>query len=827
MPATGTRRCAATLLLSCVLATSAGASYPDFCVSDAKGYVVALSNPCPAGTSALRTTGVNLFDIFWGAWGTGGPNATMQTSLAAIRDAAASGFRVARTFASPWGYTGWGWFDPSTRDAYWAAASALVAEAEARDVKLIPSLWHGCPDTSLPCNPAQVLFNETYREFITNATSRTRLAIKAYHQDFVSQFKYSPAILMWELGNEMNLFFDGCTYDKSPGAFISTAEGLAWQRDAIAYIKAVDPERPVNSGMSIPRSRAKHLMNTPGGAAACVSAANPQGDCAAACTAVPADSEADFADMLALYSENQDVLTAHFYGCAPPYGNLSWCDDPASTAPLQALVSAATALQKPLYVGEFGPYNGNWSGADSAGRALLVGMAGAGVALSTLWAFECPSHDHTDQPGFCLHPGMVAAQPYTFEVGDIAQSVQRQLAGLPPRAFNMSLHMLPPPATDGDAACLDGSAYGYYALPGKVADKWVVLLQGGGWCFGLEDCFARTQPAYAGGGLGSSKYWQSWYWAYNFGPAFADWGALYLPYCDGGGFAGDVRGPVPYNASVSLHFRGAANMRSALADFQARFGVAAPAEVVVSGGSAGGLSTILHVDAIGAALGARSVVGVPQCGWFPFWDAPCAGPTMTTSAMCNATGDFRALVAQQNASGALAAGCRAAQPPGGEWRCFMAAVAAPFVAAPLFVWQSKFDHFQLEAFLSVDCAYAQAYNPPWAAAPACSPNNTRDIRAYGAYFMQQLQPLVAAPGPHRALYLTSCVLHGMDYNFLTVGANDAGELGVTPNVAFNLWYRAIMDPASATLTNDYKWVEDLDTPRVDNPLACPPFVFAA
>ena len=75
--------------------------------------------------------------------------------------------------------------------------------------------------------------------------------------------------------------------------------------------------------------------------------------------------------------------------------------------------------------------------------------------------------------------------------------------------------------------------------------------------------------------------------------------------------------------------------------------------------------------------------------------------------------------------------------------------------------------------------------------------------------------------------LTSCVLHGMDYNFLTVGANDAGELGVTPAVAFNLWYRAIMDPASATLTNDYKWVEDLDMPRVDNPLACPPFAFAA
>ena len=815
-----------TLLLSSLFAASVGASYPDFCVSDAKGYVVALANPCPAGTTALRHAGVNLFDVFWGAWGTGGPNATLQTSLAAIRDAAASGYRVARTFASPWGYTDWAWMDPTTREAYWAAAAALIAEAEARQIKLIPSLWHGCPDTGSPCNPAQALYNETYREFITNATSLTRLALKAYHQDFVARFKHSPAILMWELGNEMNLFFDGCSYDKSAGAFITTAEGLAWQRDATAYIKAVDPERPVNSGMSVPRSRAKHLMNTPGGGAACVTPANPQGDCAAACTTVPADSQADFVDMLTLYSAGQEVLTAHYYGCAAPYGNLSWCDDPASTAPLQVLVDTATALQKPLYVGEFGPFNGNWSGGDSAGRALLVGMAGQGVALSTLWAFECPSHDHTDQPGFCLHPGQVSAQPYSFEVSEIAQSVQRQLSGQPPREFNMSLHMLPPPAAPGDPSCLDGSAYGYYVLPGKVADKWIVQINGGGWCFGLDDCFARTQPAYAGGGLGSSKYWAAWSWAFDFGPDFADWGALYLPYCDGGGFAGAVEQPVPYNASLNLFFRGAANMRAALADFQARFAVAAPAEVVVTGGSAGGLSTTLHVDAIGAALGAQAIVGVPQCGWFPFWESACAGPTITTSNMCNATGDFRALVEQQNATGALSAECRAAQRSGEEWRCFMAAVATPFVRAPLFVWQSKFDHFQLSAFLCVDCSYAQQYNPPWAPAPVCSPNNTRDILAYGAYFMEQLQPLIDAPGPQRALYLTSCVLHGMDYNFLTVGANDAGELGVTPSVAFNLWYTAIREPASATLTNNYKWVEDLDMPRVDNPLACPPFEFS-
>lgn len=466
-------------LLFSLLAVRASGTLSEFCVDDAKGWVTALAVPCPPGTTALRHAGVNLFDIFWGAWGTGGPNATMNTSLAAIRDAAASGYRVARTFASPWGYTDWAWFDPSTRGAYWAAAAQVVAEAERNDVKLIPSLWHGCPDSGSACNPANVLFNETYREFMTNATSQTRLAIKAYHQDFVAHFKASPSILFWETGNEMNLFLDGCSYDKSPGAFVSTAEGLAWQRDAAAYIKEVDAERPVNSGMSTPRSRALHLMNTPGGGAACVSPENPHGDCAAACTNVPADTLDDFNTVLQLYYKDLDIMSSHYYGCSPPYGNLSWCDDPASTQPLQVFVAAATAMGKPLYVGEYGPSDGNWSGA-SPGRDIMVGMAGQGVPLSTFWAFECPSHDHTDQPGFCLHPGDPAAQPYTAEVDSIAASVNRQLNGLPPREFNMSLYMLPQGSSPGDAACLDGSAYGYYALPGRV-NKWVIAIQGGGW----------------------------------------------------------------------------------------------------------------------------------------------------------------------------------------------------------------------------------------------------------------------------------------------------------------------------------------------------------
>jgi hypothetical protein len=284
---------------------------------------------------------------------------------------------------------------------------------------------------------------------------------------------------------------------------------------------------------------------------------------------------------------------------------------------------------------------------------------------------------------------------------------------------------------------------------------------------------------------------------------------------------------VPYNATTSLYFRGAANLRAALQHAASRFAITQPAEVVVTGGSAGGLSTTLHVDAIGRALGAASTVGLPQCGWFPQWDAPCAGPS-GAGGMCNATGDFYSAVALHNATGALSAACRGAQgAPGQEWRCFLAEVATPYVQAPLFVWQSKFDHFQLSEFLGADCARQQAYNPPWAPAPVCSRNNSAAIVAYGEYFMRTLQPLLAAPGLRRGVYLTSCVLHGMSYDQLTVGDNAAGELGTTPSVAFNTWYRAVLrgEGAAPSVDNDWKWVEDREVPRVDNPLACPPFVF--
>jgi len=239
----------------------------------------------------------------------------------------------------------------------------------------------------------------------------------------------------------------------------------------------------------------------------------------------------------------------------------------------------------------------------------------------------------------------------------------------------------------------------------------------------------------------------------------------------------------------------------------------------VTGASAGGLSATLHVDRIAELLGSPAIVaGVPQCGFFPYTNGTCLGHTDT--GFCNTTDDFRAIVVEMNASAALLPSCLREHSDDEAWRCIMAPTAEPFVSAPLFFWQSKFDHAQLALFLGLDCMIAQAYSPPWVQNVTCSANETAAVTAFGALFMAQFASVLAAPGPRRAAFLTSCVLHSMDFNLLSVQDTN-------PRVAFNLWFMAVRNAAGRIplIDNDFKWAEDLALPRTDNPLACPPFDF--
>ena len=108
--------------------------------------------------------------------------------------------------------------------------------------------------------------------------------------------------------------------------------------------------------------------------------------------------------------------------------------------------------------------------------------------------------------------------------------------------------------------CLDGSPPGYYIHNGKIRhdnhrnsnftcflgtttpNKWIIHLEGGGWCYDEDECVLRSKTD-----LGSSKNWPDTYTDSGLlsddctiNPYFCGWSMVFVKYCDGASFAGNV-----------------------------------------------------------------------------------------------------------------------------------------------------------------------------------------------------------------------------------------------------------------------------------------------
>ena len=118
-----------------------------------------------------------------------------------------------------------------------------------------------------------------------------------------------------------------------------------------------------------------------------------------------------------------------------------------------------------------------------------------------------------------------------------------------------------------------------------------------------------------------------------------DCNCAYLPYCDGASFCGGDGGgggggepdvdlatrfgnPSNSLTNASLRFRGLQNLEATLSVLFSDYGLGAATEVVVTGESAGGLATLLHLDRIARRFdqGKVKVRGAAVVGFFV--DAP-------------------------------------------------------------------------------------------------------------------------------------------------------------------------------------------------------------
>jgi len=187
------------------------------------------------------------------------------------------------------------------------------------------------------------------------------------------------------------------------------------------------------------------------------------------------------------------------------------------------------------------------------------------------------------------------------------------------------------------------------------------------------------------------------------------------------------------------------------------------------------------------------------------------------STNCNYTALVEVMVRFHGSEGGLNPGCVAAKPADQVYSCMIAEHAIGYVAHDVFFEQSKFDHWQLWQEAGIPCVTQQAYTPPWQPAPTCSAADSAAIAGYGKTFMAQASGPLNETGAHRGFFLTSCLVHGQDWHYASIDH-------VSLQSAFATWYYR-RHAERTHVTNDFRWVEDQELPRTDNPLACPPFVF--
>ena len=387
-----------------------------------------------------------------------------------------------------------------------------------------------------------------------------------------------------------------------------------------------------------------------------------------------------------------------------------------------------------------------------------------------------------------------------------------------------------------NAPCLDGSPSTIYVKAGSGGDanKLILFWEGGGWCESLLDCLARSNTT-----LGSSRTYPQTTTRYATrdvllpdcatNPRFCNYASVYAPYCDGASRSSNVFEPVVVDGAP-LFFRGYDVLRAtvdALAQAAGPgFGVpplSAMTELLVSGSSAGGLTTLLHLDFIAARAAEASpgirVSGVPEVGFFVDAASIWAGRHLYTE-IYTRIADFGNISAGEPDQ--VNAACVAANPGGERWRCFMAQYTYPFVATRTFLLQSQVDQFQTGNILApnLNISYAASTYPPFAPCilnpgpVACNSTQFAQWQGYSSQFFTALNAsLAATPADVLARsggVITSCPIHttaisGISHKIVVGGASMYEWLV--------RWYDSKTPVTGGSFTYDVAWPGDTSCPR--------------
>ncbi|MBN1817583.1 MAG: cellulase family glycosylhydrolase [Sedimentisphaerales bacterium] len=344
---------------------------------------------------AVRMVSVNKYDLFQQFVLEGMvpmPPGQHDKAIEALDELASHGFKIIRINCSPYWAGTWrqAWFDDDPaeqsrkREQFLQRLDDMIQACAQRDIRIIATLsWYAG-------NLADLGHHDLH-EGITNPQSPARRRLEEYIRAVVLRYKDSPAIAMWEIGNEWNLEADlqfpqgvlkAVPASMAPPPVVRdgrnnfTSDELARCVGQIAaLIKSLDSSHLVTTGHSSPRPSAMHLLRA--------ARAGKSKDWTQ-------DNEAELEEYLRLsHPDPVDVIGIHFYGEA--MSALGKTKGDVSNIAIYKRI--ADRIGKPLLIGEIGLHEeiGDDYSTPEAIRLVQKQLAAVSVArvpITLYWTFR-------------------------------------------------------------------------------------------------------------------------------------------------------------------------------------------------------------------------------------------------------------------------------------------------------------------------------------------------------------------------------------------------------------------------------------------------------
>jgi hypothetical protein len=346
---------------------------------------------------------------------------------------------------------------------------------------------------------------------------------------------------------------------------------------------------------------------------------------------------------------------------------------------------------------------------------------------------------------------------------------------------------------------------------------WVIHMSGGGWGFlknssagmtfkrdGARIVEPNTKPTgcYVNcDGIMSADAAQN--------PLFHKYNKVFIPLNDGTSFTGDLDNPIPASVPPKYPHKWPIYIRSgriitAVVNFLMKdHGMAGATDVIITGGSSGGMATYLNCDRIADQIHATNpkvrVTCLADAGMF--LDHPGMSGNATLSPK------FVESFYAWNSSSMTNQNCIAHYTPlGTPWKCIFSQYVLPFIKTPLFIAQNLYDSYQLSHILAI--GGCSTYGKDLSACPNAT---VGAIQAYGATMRKIINDGLAAPGVARGSFAPSCIAHCQTienehpaalWNWPARWGIDQGTNDATPELVFSAWYTKSAGTPGSNVTQE-------------------------